>query len=534
MVGEEVYDMYSYNLKISIFSKERRLEEIIRSICPLQGFTHEIESSDTVDISMLPECDILVWDLPGRPLKLRESCKANRMLIFCADADSVKNFDMAELEAADEFWERPFHYDRIAVRIRHLLEKIKLEEDLYLSNTCLNVITDNIPDMLWIKTLDGTHTFVNKEFCSIVGKDKNDVTGRDHCYIWGVSPDDPNSGADICRQTEDAVIAKGHRMKFTEQVKGQKGMRQFITFKSPLYDREHNALGTVGYGHDITDLENMYAENKILLNSMPYAVLIRDKDGKILEVNSKFEETFNVLQKDVIDTFYNDWANCTFLPERMLNKEGFKEAVTRSTDNCRKVMELRQDNICDFLGNVTGHICIFRDVTIERQLEAKIVQNANTDFLTGLYNRRYFYEYVKEHCTGKRLSLLSVDLDRFKDINDTYGHQTGDGALMITSRLLQECFPNDLVVRMGGDEFLILRVGNCSVQELEQSAQMMLDKLCSTYAATENLHILSASVGITQSHDSNEDIDILLQQSDIALYQAKQNGRGRYWLYDKG
>ena len=63
---------------------------------------------------------------------------------------------------------------------------------------------------------------------------------------------------------------------------------------------------------------------------------------------------------------------------------------------------------------------------------------------------------------------------------------------------------------------------------------MMLDKLCSTYAATENLHILSASVGITQSHDSNEDIDILLQQSDIALYQAKQNGRGRYWLYDKG
>lgn len=526
--------MYCYNLKISIFSKEKHLEEIIRSISPLEGFTHEIESSDIVDISQLPESDVLVWDLPGRPSELRESCKTNRALIFCTDADTIKNFDTIELGAADDFWERPFHCGRIAIRFRHLLERIKLAEDLYLSNTCLSAITDNIPDMLWIKTLDGTHTFVNNEFCSIVGKDKKDVIGRDHCYIWGVSPDDPNSGADICRQTEDAVIAKGARMQFTEQVKGQKGMRQFITFKSPLYDRKHNILGTVGYGHDITDLENMYAENKILLNSMPYAVLIRDKDGKILEVNSKFEETFNVPKEDVMDTFYNDWAESTFLPERMLNKEGFKEVVIKAPNNDKKIMELRQDDICDFLGNVTGQICIFRDVTIERQLEAKIVQNANTDFLTGLYNRRYLYEYIQAHCTGKRLSLLSVDLDHFKDVNDTYGHQIGDEALVITSRLLQECFPDDLVVRMGGDEFLILRVGNCSIQELEQNAQIMLDKLCSTYAAAENLRILSASVGITQSHDSQEDIDVLLQQSDIALYQAKQNGRGRYWVYDKG
>lgn len=335
-------------------------------------------------------------------------------------------------------------------------------------------------------------------------------------------------------QTEDAVIAKGDRMQFTEQVKGQKGMRQFITFKLPLYNRKHNIFGTVGYGHDITDLENMYAENKILLNSMPYAVLIKDKDGKILEVNSKFEETFNVPKEDVMDTFYNAWAERTFLPERMLNKEGFKEAVTKAPNNDKKIMELRQDDICDFLGNVTGQICIFRDVTIERQLEAKIVQNANTDFLTGLYNRRYLYEYVQEHCTGKRLSLLSVDLDHFKDVNDTYGHQIGDEALVITARLLHECFPDDLVVRMGGDEFLILRIGNCSIQELEQNAQIMLEKLCSTYAAAENLRILSASVGITQSHDSQEDIDVLLQQSDIALYQAKQNGRGCCWVYDKG
>ncbi|MDE5803362.1 MAG: diguanylate cyclase [Lachnospiraceae bacterium] len=526
--------MYCYNLKISIFSKDTHLEEIIRSICPLAGFKHEIESSDIDDISRLPESDILVWDLSGRPSALRESGKVNKALIFCADADSIKNFDMTELGAADDFWERPLHYDRIAVRFRHLLEKIKLAEDLYLSNTCLSAITDNIPDMLWIKTLDGTHTFVNNEFCSIVGKTKKDVTGRDHCYIWGVSPDDPNSGADICRQTEEAVIAKGHRMQFTEQVKGQKGMRQFITFKSPLYDRNHNVLGTVGYGHDITELENMYTENKILLNSMPYAVLIRDKGGKISEVNPKFEETFNIRKEDVIGTFYNDWAECTFRSERMLNEEGFKEAVTKSPNNDKKVMELRQDNICDFLGNVTGQICIFRDVTIERQLEAQIVQNANTDFLTGLYNRRYLYEYVQEHCIGKKLSLLSVDLDHFKDVNDTYGHHTGDEALMITSRLLQECFPNDLVVRMGGDEFLILRIGSCSIQELEQDAQTLLDKLYSTYAASENLRMLSASVGITQSHDSQGDIDMLLRQSDIALYQAKENGRGRYWVYDKG
>lgn len=84
--------MYCYNLKISIFSKENHLEEIIRSITPLEGFTHEIESFDIADISQLPESDVLVWDLPGRPSELRESCKINRALIFCTDADSIKKF----------------------------------------------------------------------------------------------------------------------------------------------------------------------------------------------------------------------------------------------------------------------------------------------------------------------------------------------------------------------------------------------------------------------------------------------------------
>lgn len=93
-------------------------------------------------------------------------------------------------------------------------------------------------------------------------------------------------------------------------------------------------------------------------------------------------------------------------------------------------------------------------------LEQQLSSNSNTDFLTGLYNRRYFYEYYSNRHDFEQISILYVDLDCFKSVNDTYGHQIGDEALKISSQVLQELFPNDLIARLGAMNFLFLKRDN--------------------------------------------------------------------------
>lgn len=98
-------------------------------------------------------------------------------------------------------------------------------------------------------------------------------------------------------------------------------------------------------------------------------------------------------------------------------------------------------------------LCIYRDMTEEYLLEQQLSNNSNTDYLTGLYNRRYFYEYYTDLRKYQQVSILYVDLDHFKAVNDTYGHQVGDEALRISAEVLKKMFPNDLIARLGGDDF---------------------------------------------------------------------------------
>ena len=156
--------------------------------------------------------------------------------------------------------------------------------------------------------------------------------------------------------------------------------------------------------------------------------------------------------------------------------------------------------------------------------------SANTDVLTGLYNRRYFYERI-ENCHAPQVSLLYVDLDNFKLINDLHGHQVGDDTLKTVGDILRFCCPDDLICRIGGDEFLIAMVEECSQRELEHKAAHILEAMQKVFDASENLKILSVSVGIAFSRDPEMHIDQLIKKSDLALLSAKRSGKAQYCVY---
>ena len=170
--------MYRCRMKIAVFSKDTMLYELVRSLEPLEHFTHEITVAPEANQEIMRESRLIIWNLddPVPPSVLRSRCAGDALLIFCGSRQRLGALDPEEFEAAEEFWETPLVWDYIKVRLKRMMEQIKLGYDYYITQTYLDTAIDSIPDMLWFKTLDGIHVKVNKAFCSVVGKTREDVT----------------------------------------------------------------------------------------------------------------------------------------------------------------------------------------------------------------------------------------------------------------------------------------------------------------------------------------------------------------------
>ena len=178
----------------------------------------------------------------------------------------------------------------------------------------------------------------------------------------------------------------------------------------------------------------------------------------------------------------------------------------------------------DLDGSVMGTVGVAIDVTQERLYEQMMIKNANTDFLTGLYNRRYVYEYI-DKLEDEYLSVFCIDLDHFKSVNDIYGHHEGDKALVLTAETLQEHTPGGLIARMGGDEFLVVIAGEHTEEEVERTRKMIKDQLDRAYAEHEHLQNISASVGAAYTQTGKETFHDLFHLADELMYREKEKSR---------
>ncbi len=197
-----------------------------------------------------------------------------------------------------------------------------------------------------------------------------------------------------------------------------------------------------------------------------------------------------------------------------------------AAENVRK-LALRKDE----LGVMGRAMQEMRDRLFEYQ--NTILGMARKDALTGLANRRHFQEYLEGLGSGRRFVFVSLDLDHFKEVNDTWGHQTGDAALLILAEVLKSSFSDGLNVRMGGDEFLVVLPGNTAMDEVEKRLTAFMDQLVAIYRTDACLEKLTISAGVAASSGEGEPVDLLLQKSDAALYQAKTAGRSCYRVYDE-
>ncbi len=187
---------------------------------------------------------------------------------------------------------------------------------------------------------------------------------------------------------------------------------------------------------------------------------------------------------------------------------------------------------------ITHFIAFQEDITERKRAEETIKQMAYYDTLTGLPNRLLFNELMhlalaQAHRHSRPLAVLFLDLDRFKDINDTLGHTVGDQLLQAAAQRLKECCRRDLdtVARRGGDEFIILLPDIDDVQEAVRVAQKIIDAFTRVFVLPDGELFISTCIGISIYPNDGSDTETLIKNADMAMYRAKEQGRSRYHLY---
>lgn len=534
--------MYRKTLRINLFGIEPPVEEALRRAAPLDRFEHAVEAFPTVDGEAFCSCDIAVVDLrlfagsPGgaRPSRCLADLAARRRerldtfysaVAVVADAAEAARWTPEDYRVIDALWTGPLDGTRAAFELARLQRSAKRDADLALAQQYLDTAIDSIPELVWFKDAHGAHLKVNDAFCETVGKTKDQVEGRGHYYIWDITPDEYAQGEFVCLESEEETMRSNTTLLFDEQVKTRGGMRQFKTYKTPLIDYDGSVMGTVGVAHDVTDLGNIRTELEIFIDSMPYAVVVLDNEGAIVNINERAEDYFDVRRERVVGGNFDRWRRIV-LGDAVVDANDFEDSsfFTASIRGESKTFEVNERAILDVFGNATGVLRIYRDVTNERKLEQRVIAAARTDYLTGLYNRRYFYEHVEEHRGNQPVTLITFDLDDFKNINDRYGHAAGDAALGMTAKMLREAFPDGFVVRWGGDEFVVALMGERSTERTEATVRALLAELAHESAADGNAWTATASAGIAATDDPALPIDALIRKSDEALYRAKREG----------
>jgi diguanylate cyclase (GGDEF)-like protein/PAS domain S-box-containing protein len=298
------------------------------------------------------------------------------------------------------------------------------------------------------------------------------------------------------------------------------------------------------------DLDSLFIEREraqVTLDSIGDAVVSTDFRGHVTYLNRAAEHLTGVAQ----EAAFGHPIGEVFRLEHAVSKLPIECPVTESIIENQKrsagahCLLLRRGNtpipvdvsatpIHDRLGGVVGAVLVAHDVTAARELSDRLARLALYDHLTELPNRALFADRLDRAIglakqAGDSFSLLYIDLDNFKEVNDRCGHQAGDQLLQIAAARLLRCVrDSDTVSRQGGDEFLAL-LNNCSdVNASIVCAQKIVDTLSEPYAIDGKQLRLSATVGIAQYPSDATEARSLVRAADAAMYRAKCAGRGRY------
>lgn len=411
--------MYRCDMNILLLNIDEAAVAAMKEVEPLEWFSHNFICRNSLAAGCEEKVDIVIFraDKPGGVSEVHAAF-ASALCVCCTD--NASSLSCEELEYIHTLWPANLTAETARLLFSRLMKEEKLKKDAWLWNMELEAVIDTSTDLVWFKGRFGEHWRVNNTFCDIVKKTKEDIRGKQHYYIWNLTSEEYKNGQFVCLETEQDVKEAGHTCRYREHVKGQDGMIELLTYKTPLYDHGQ-FIGTVG---------------------------------------------------------------------------------------------------------------VAKDITKEEAYRKKLLQQAQTDELTGLANRRYFY-YCTQKMTSLPMVVIYLDLDCFKQLNDKYGHQAGDAALAGFAKLLKDSFAEGIIARMGGDEFVVALQGQHTKADMSHRLDEFMDRMRSFFSLNHEFENLSVSIGVYMEENGTDSVDVLLHKSDEAMYKAKKSGKDCYRFYDE-
>ncbi|ANH69023.1 diguanylate cyclase domain-containing protein [Mitsuaria sp. 7] len=409
---------------------------------------------------------------------------------------------------------------------------------------------DASPMGLFRCDLQGRTVYANETYLRLMEVDRKDLA-------WGWLDRLPASERELTREQWAALVAVGEPVDRVRQLARRDGSELLVRLRMRPMRLGGRIVAHAGTIADITpelaarrERERNQAVMSAMAQSVNVMMLAVDTDERVLFCNKAFERRFDIPEKswqgrhaaDVFDDLYpavhpliqRAFAGETSVVE-MRDDDGISRPMPLDGDDRgeTRYVELTYAPLVTDDGTIIGAYGVARDVTDVKQEQMRLLRASNTDPLTELLNRAGFASQVNAALgratdRDELVALLYLDLDRFKPVNDEYGHPVGDALLKaVSGRLRHALRPQDLVARVGGDEFAVFLTHVAKPVDAQVVADKLVHALTMPFRiGALELHI-GTSVGFCVQWARKADIDDLVTQADEQLYRAKRAGRGR-------
>ncbi len=344
------------------------------------------------------------------------------------------------------------------------------------------------------------------------------------------------------------ILGDGGKVEEEIQLRRRDGSLVWCAVTGRALDPLHPHEGSIWVYADITERKQADEELRLWATALEHiadGVMVIDLNGKIVAINPAFTQITGYTQAEAL-------GQHSSLTGSKLHQPGFYEALWRDLAetgfwrgeiwNSRKNGEvylewLTVSAVRDDVGEVAHYVAVFSDITRAKEAQAKLDHLAHHDALTSLPNRLLFHDRL-QHALAQaarnqtQLAVLFIDLDRFKNVNDTLGHHVGDELLkQVAKALSSHLREGDTLARLGGDEFIVLLENVDGERSASHVAGKLVAMFDQPFMVSDYELFVTCSVGVSMYPHDASDLHMLIRNADVAMYQAKARGRNNYQFY---
>ena len=371
---------------------------------------------------------------------------------------------------------------------------------------------------------------------------------------WRATMVHPDDLANLNHALAEHIAGHTEHFEVEHRVRGRDNEWTWVISRGRVVERDADGkpLRICGTERDISALRAADRDRRIaseVIRNMSEAVTVTDLDFRFVSVNTAFTRMTGYAEHEVLGRDASLLNGSRHAPDsysqlrQTLAETGHwrGELWQRRKDGEEFLSWVELNEVCDASGQRTHMIGVLTDITDRKRAEQELRYLANYDTLTGLPNRALLGErlgaaLISARRSGQKVGLLFLDLDRFKHINDSLGHTTGDRTLKAAGARLRQCVrETDVVARLGGDEFTVVLENLADARGAEEMAQRLIQAFARPLPITSTQEaVISPSIGIALYPDHGQTPADLLKCADTAMYQAKDRGRNTWAVYHAG